>query len=186
MKLAFIFLVVFVATSYQQRIQQNRMFWMPNIDDDADDEYQFDRSYHPRMFGGSPNPFMNPLARQETVVGYHIFTFFTTKTTSDSIHWKQDDGYDNIELINPSVVSPNNIYDDQYEGPYASYQRPPMHRSSPNYMNPYWLIENNLNRKNAAANRFQPNNNLFFRNYQDDSYQQRPQVYNMNKPKSNY
>ena len=53
-------------------------------------------------------------------------------------------------------------------------------------MNPYWFIENNLknlNRKNG--NKLQPNNNMFFRNYQDNSYEQRPQVYNL-KAKSNW
>jgi len=82
-----------------------------------------------------------------------------------------------MEMINPSIVSPNIYEDDQYEGPYASFKRP-MYRSSPsNYMNRYWFMDNNfknLNRKNV--NKLQPNNNLFFRNYQDDSYQQRPTV----------
>lgn len=75
MKLAFVFLVVFVAASYQQRLQQNRILWTPNIDD-ADEYNQFGRSFHPRLFGGDPNYFMNPQARQEPVVtSSQMFTF---------------------------------------------------------------------------------------------------------------
>ena len=75
MKLAFVFLVVFVATSYQQRLQQNRNLWMPNIDD-ADEYNKFDRSFHPRLFGGDPNYFVNSLARQEPeVISSHIIYF---------------------------------------------------------------------------------------------------------------
>jgi len=87
MKLAFVFLVVFVATSYQQRLQYNRMFWAPNIDD-ADEYNQFDRSFHPRKFGGDQNYFLNPQAHQdEPVVNItKCINFFTTQTKSNQIH----------------------------------------------------------------------------------------------------